>query len=501
MNNQMPLIARGDRAHAARVRSLGSPWRVLAGLPLAIAAGGCQSYEPRPLDLPAARQAWENRSPSDENVRQFAQRLTNAEHASGRRHAEPFNPADGLTLAEAEPVALVFNRDLRLARLQANVTRATAENAGRWEDPIAGLDIERIVSGVSEPWVIAGTVGLTLPVSGRLAVERERASAEHDAQLRRLVAREWATRAALRELWMEWSAQSHRARLAEEHAERLGRVVALAGQQEQAGVMTRLDARVFSVEFAGSQADVIAARARAHELKLQLFDLLGLSPRSEVQLVESIAFQSQSTNSPAWPAEVDAGNAELSVVRAEYEVAERSLRLEVRKQYPDLTIGPGYGSDQGDDRILLGVSLPVPAWNRNRQAIAEATANRELARGRFESTFEHLSGMLGIARSRYEASRAVREVIETRVIPLADEQEADVRRVAELGRVDALLLLQAIKSQHDAKVRLIDARAAESIGAIRLDELFGPPIAEPRTESPSSQSVPNEPSPSQGGRP
>jgi hypothetical protein len=75
----------------------------------------------------------------------------------------------------------------------------------------------------------------------------------------------------------------------------------------------------------------------------------------------------------------------------------------------------------------------------------------------------------------------MREAVEARLLPLADENEADVLRIAELGRVDPLLLLQAVRSQYEAKLRLIDARVAESIGAIRFDELLGPPV------SPSAQ--------------
>jgi hypothetical protein len=73
-------------------------------------------------------------------------------------------------------------------------------------------------------------------------------------------------------------------------------------------------------------------------------------------------------------------------------------------------------------------------------------------------------------------------MLESRVVPLADEQDADVRRVADLGRVDPLMILEAIKSQYGAKVQLVDARAAESIGAARLDELIGPP-ARPISQS------------------
>ena len=467
---------------------------LLSGLVLVAGAEvGCQSYERRPLDLAATREAWLGRSPSDETARQFADRLAQTE---GRGDADKFDPADGLTLAEAEPVALVFNRDLRQARLEANVTRATADHAGLWDDPVLGVDIERIVSGVPDPWVVAGTAGLTIPISGRLAVEKARAGAEYAAELQRLAAQEWATRAALRELWVQWSAETTRLALATELVERLRAVSALAERQEQAGVMSKIDARLFRVELAGSEADVITARARAKVLELQLRDILGLAPGAPVRLIETVAFEPRGTDSAWLQSMMESANPELQAVRGEYDVAEESLRLEVRKQYPDLTIGPGYGTDQGDDRVLLGLQLPLPLWNRNQQGVAQATANREVARGRYENTFEHLASRLTIAQTRFDAGRAVCEAVELHMLPLADEQDADVRRVAELGRVDPLLMLQAIKSQYDAKVRLVDARAAEATGGIRLDELIGPPTASPPFPvPPASQSPP------EGGHP
>lgn len=439
---------------------------------------GCQSYERKPLDLEATRAVWLTRSPSAPSVREFANSLECAEFGAG---SGGFDPSDGLTLPEAEAVTLVFNPDLRQARLEANVTRATAAHAGLWQDPVLGVDLERIVSGAggANPWVAGSTIGITIPISGRLEAEKARAGADLAAELDRVAAKEWATRSALRELWVEWSAARVRAEVAEALIARLRDVASLADRQEQAGSMTRVDARLFRVELAGREADLIATTARVKELELQLRAMLGLAPETALTLVPTVIFVARTTQmDELWPV-LDSSNPELVAVRAEYEVSEQSLRTEVRKQYPDLTIGPGYGTDQGDNRVLLGLSLPIPLWNRNQQGVAQASAQREVARGRFETTYEHLSSKLAIALTRYESGKTQRELIESSVVPLADAQEADVRRIAGLGRVDPLLLLESLKTQYAAKVRLVEARVAESVGAVRLDELIGPPNPKP----------------------
>jgi len=466
---------------------------MLAGLMML--AGGCQSYERKPLDMDAMRAAWLARSPWNQTVREFAARLEQAESGTGGT-TTGFDPSDGLTLAEAEAVTLVFNPNLRRARLEANVTRATAAHAGLWQDPVLGVDLERIVSGASggggNAWVAGSTIGITIPISGRLEAEKARAGASFGAELDRVVAKEWATRSALRELWIEWSAACVRVEVTEDVIARLGEVASLADKQGQAGSISRIDARLFRVELAGREADLIAATARAKELELQVRAMLGLAPQTSLTLVASVVFDARTTQIDALRTQLDSFNPELIAVRAEYEVAEQSVRTEVRKQYPDLVIGPGYASDEGDSRVLLGLSLPIPLWNRNQQGIAEATARREVARGRFETTYEHLTSMLAIAFTRFEAGKAQRELIERVVVPLADEQEADVRKVAALGRVDALLLLGSLNTKYSAKIRLIDARASESIMAVRLDELMGPPSA---STTPMISLVPISPAP------
>lgn len=465
---------------------------LLAGLMLH--AGGCQSYERKPLDLDATRAAWLTRSPADPSVRAFAAILEEAESGAGPAQTLVFDPADGLTLAAAEAVVLVFNPDLRQARLESNVTRATEAHAGLWQDPVLGVDLERIVSGAggANRWVAGSTIAITIPISGRLEAERALAGAGLAAALDRLAAKEWATRSALRELWVEWSAARYRAEAAEGFTTRLRDVAALADRQEQAGSMTRVDARLFRVELAGREADLIATAARVKELELQLRAMLGLAPETPLTLVPCVTFAARVTRLEDLRPLVESANPELAAVRAEYEVSEQSLRAEVRKQYPELSIGPGYGTDQGDSRVLLGLSLPIPLWNRNQQGVAQASAQREVALGRFAAAYEHLSSRLAIALTRFEAGKAQRALVESSVVPLADEQEADVRRIAALGRVDALLLLQSLTTQHAAKVRLVEARANESIGAVRLDELIGPPVwplAQPRSPLPPTNTL------------
>jgi hypothetical protein len=72
-----------------------------------------------------------------------------------------------------------------------------------------------------------------------------------------------------------------------------------------------------------------------------------------------------------------------------------------------------------------------------------------------------------------------RERIENSVIPLAEAQVTDVKRMADLGRVDAVLAMQAVKARVDAALRLIDARNAEAAAADTVRRWVGPRSVRP----------------------
>jgi outer membrane protein TolC len=176
----------------------------------------------------------------------------------------------------------------------------------------------------------------------------------------------------------------------------------------------------------------------------------------------------------------------MLVAMAEYEAAERALELEVRKQYPDLHIGPGYGNEDGQNQVLLGLSVPIPILNANRRGIAEARAQREVARAAVEGTLEQTISALRAAEVRLAAATRRRHTLESEIVPLVDAQYADARQVARLGEVNTLVLLESLTRQQEAKIGLVEAARDEALAAVDLEELMGPePSSDPRTSIPS----------------
>ena len=431
---------------------------------------GCQSYEPLPLDVPGHIAGWRDRDPGGDDVRRFAAELA----ARDSRPRGVFNPQDGIDLDEAEAIALFFNADLRVARLEADAMLAGAEAAGSWADPELALDGARILQSVSNPWILAASIEITIPFSGRPGVEQDLAFARHDAGRRAVIFLEWGVLTELREAWRELAAVDRRIEAGRLFRDDLKRVGEIAAKLAQSGDLGRVEARVFEIELAEVDAELIKLAGEREQLVLSIKEAMGLRPGAPLELSPSLTSGDDMRSLTNRRNRVLKNSPELALHRARYEIAEQELRLEIRKQYPDLVIGPGYELEEGQSRIALGLGLPIPVINLNREGIALARGNRLAAKAGFESELERTLHRLASAESRLATASATRVQIETRLAPLIDAQLADARKLAELGEFDVFLQLEAVRSARDTKLRLVEARLGEARAMDGIVALMGP---------------------------
>ena len=454
---------------------------------LTIAAAGCQTYRPVPLDLRAHGQAWASRDPASPDVVGYAARLA-AERAGGRApatSAAAYDPTDGLTLPEARVVSLFFNPRLRAARLKARVPAAGAAEAGRWADPVLQVNAERIVQGVARPWVVGGLLNLTLPLSGRLGLERDRALAEADAAWAEALLEEQQVLAELDAAWTDLRLADERIELTRTYLADLDAVAAQAERLRAAGELSPVEAGLFRVEQVSRRAELQYLQARRAEQAMAVRSLLGLTPEASVELTPSLpTVPADQDDSAARRQRVESGHTRVRLARAQYAAAERTLELEIRRQYPDLTVGGGYGIEEETNRILGGLSVPVPVFNANRRAIAEARADRDAARAAAGAAYEEVVSGLARAEVLLAAAQARREALAKDLAPIVDEQLRAARNLGRLGNASTIVVFEALTRAHATRLNLLDAAAAEAAAANQLNALLrpasgvGPPAAE-----------------------
>ncbi len=441
----------------------------LASIGALIFLSGCSSYRAQPVDLTAFDQAWRTRSPHDAAVANY---ITYVQQ-HGADVSTTVTVEDGISLSEAEILALVFNPQLHAARVRAGVAVINAAGAGRWEDPAINIDVLRALESGPSPWTVLSGLSLTLPLSGRLGLAKTHAELVAESDRLAVIATEWAHCAVLRETWVTWSATKERQRITEQFAKDITALGIIADELHKAGEISVIAAR--AVRIAAVQAQLTAQQlaAEAEQQALTIRALMGFSPQAPVQLVPSLILPIDEQAHIPQSVSITA-NAQVQIALARHQATEAALRLEIRKQYPDLQLGFAYENDRGDKSLGPSFGFTIPLWHGNAPAIANATAQRDADSAEIQAAY------VAAIHDWEQAQLTVRDrsdrlhTLQQQVVPLIDSQVADVQHLAELGDLDVSLVLSVLDEVWKIRNDIVEIQAERTYAENRLLALHMP---------------------------
>lgn len=338
---------------------------------LSVLAGtltACASYAPQPVD-PAAQQArLVHRTLSDPELQRWL---------DSRQIPSDWG-LDRLTWT-----AVHNNAELATAKAHWRSAQAAAITAGAYPNPQLDASLEHVPASADSG--VSFTRGLSLGIPIVTAGKRSArvAIAVADAEQARLDYADvlWKQRQQVRSTLVDLlvpaeplqalaDAQTERARLMQKRM-----ALGLSGHPD----LTQ--ARLTAETAAADAADARKARA---ESRATLAGILNVPVESLAGV--QISLKDVSTPIPAaqlpmldLQRQALLKRPDVLAALAGYQSAEASLRLEVAKQYPDLTLSPGLLWEAGQMKWSLGLSLLPPLLDRNRGPIAEAKAHREEA--------------------------------------------------------------------------------------------------------------------------
>jgi outer membrane protein, heavy metal efflux system len=448
-----------------------SPPTILSLAALGLATwglSGCATYREQPVDLAALDAQWRTRHQQGAAVSAFARELQE------RGAAVPLRIVldDGIDLAEAEVLTLVWNPTLRQARAQAGIAAAEAPHAGTLAAPEVELDALHALESVANPWKLAGALSVSLPLSGHLGLERAHAQRVAAAEQQALLTQEWSTLAVLRDAWIAWSAVTVEQLQASAFADEVVLLEGVAARLRDAGELSAVAAR--AVRIAGLRASLTARElaAEAERQRLGLLALMGLAPEAPLALHPALRLGDdlmQRLGDAQLP-----DDPRLRLALAAHQVAEAKLRLEIRRQYPDLRLGLGFEDDRGDQSLGPVIGFSLPLWNTNAQAIAGADATRAATAEQIAAAYSAALFDRAQARVVLNDRRARLGDLEGTLVPLIDAQLADTRRLASLGDLDVALLLEVFDAAWTCKRDLVRLRADLALAHNRLIALALP---------------------------
>lgn len=444
--------------------------KFLAGTAL-LTATGCVHYAPAPVDpqAVAVRQQAERADPAQVSARLAAL-------APGAR----WTPEhwDRLSLFAA---ALVYSPDIAAARAAIVSARARAAVARQAPGPTLSLATEYARdSSASSPWLLGAALDVPIDRGGVRGARISTADlAVADARYA-YAETVWRVRMAIRRALIDWIGAREQARLYHALAEASARQMAAMTRRLAAGAVSRADLERVRGESADAARRAVDADNAALAARTALAGAVGLPERELGAEAPDWAAFDRPEALPGMALSADArrqallGRPDLLRAMVAYGTAEQALRAEVARQYPQISVGPGYTWERGLVKLPLSVGLALPPLDRNRHAIAAAQAQRA-ERGRdMEAAVAAARSAIDQAAREGEAARAALAHVRAVEEPIARRLAAQADRELAAGAIDRVDWSaaqagqwRALISEQDAVVRVRRADAALEEALVR----------------------------------
>jgi outer membrane protein TolC len=446
--------------------------RARASLIALVLTAGCIRYRPAPLsgsDPLQAAAGFRSRRLDDPGLLAYIGRVLGPDTTAGWTE-------DRIALT-----ALYFRGDLAVARAAVDEAAAGVTTAGAWPPFATEGSLSRTarpLENAESRWSESITVTATIELGGKRGARTAGARADALAARLGLDATAWqlahdARAAELDAIAAEGDATDAAAEL---HAVQALTELQHARYAEGQLALSELarsenDARaaaVAVVEADREQTGARAALARALGVAFERVEALALrtTPVSSCAVFDSLAAHeggAPARDSLAVHALRD--RPDIGVALAEYTAADAGVRLEVARQYPDLTLGPGLLWDQGVPGWIVNIALPSILGGRNRGPIAAAEARRAAQGARVQVLQDSVLGAVESAIAGCHGKQ--RLVATTDSLVTATQQSTSLADSAfqrgETGRTEVAIAqvaeARAVRTYHAAVARYIAAGA------------------------------------------
>ena len=245
----------------------------------------------------------------------------------------------------------------------------------------------------------------------------------------------------------------------------------IAAALVDAGKETRLRRLQAETEVATLQAAISTARAERVQAYALLSALAGQG-MSYTSLSERVLarFEATPKYGPADPLQT----APYLAAQAEREAAAYRVEVAKRQAIPDVTVSLGVRRIEADkgNAMLVGVSVPLPLFDRNRGNISAALAEKQGAEAR--ATAARLDAEAGI-KSAMAFNEAADERVDAaeQTFETADEAYRLARIAYEAGKSPLIELIAARRGLSAARGTLLDALSERFDARAALARLQG----------------------------
>lgn len=360
--------------------------------------------------------------------------------------------------------------DLFTPRLSASTSYV------RFSDPFFNFGTGEITPNATSATVEAS---YTLLGAGKLA-ELRRARASLASAGAREAATRFRTALATDAAYYAVLAENELARVATDRLRRAEEQLGVARVRVLAGETIATDSLQLLLEVNHARLDVLRRDSALAVSRLRLGRRIGLSGPAEAAPLDTTAPPPLPLSLEAAVSEMRARGPEIEAARAAERSAGAALATERAGYLPDISLNATAGAYDSEffpsalQRSQFAVTVSLPIWDGGRRelAVAQARAERDVARAEREERERAAAERMAEAYNGYVTARARIELAVTGVAVSAENYRVQRARYRE-GATTILDLLEAQVGLSEAEADLVQARYATRLALARIEALLG----------------------------
>lgn len=389
---------------------------------------------------------------------------------------EPGQPAR-YSLHDLINLSLSKNPALQQAGLDIQAAQGKALQAGLYPNPTFGVSGDELGDRTGPGGIWSAQVGQEIVLGGKLKLSRAVALREVDQATLGLRSQRYFLFTTVRQGYFEVLTAQRRVEILDELVKLAKKAQDSAEALQKGKQIAELDVLPFRVELDRLTADLEASERELIAARRRLAAAIGIPDLAISTVVGSLeqllpSYQYEELHYLVMEAHPAVQFAIVGIDRAEL-----ALRRAQVEKIPNVTIGSGFTrqSQNRSNDWLIGVSVPVPVFNRNQGNVQTASAQVAQARYEVSRVQNELAARLAGAHGQFTAAKKRADRYRTAVLPNATKSYELSLLAFKGGQFEYLRVIQAQRTVSEARLEYIRAlgdawRAASEIAGLALEE-------------------------------
>lgn len=376
-----------------------------------------------------------------------------------------------LTLQAAIDLALRANPSLRAAGSEVAAQEGALAQAGALPNP----ELEVLREGEQgDNRTTTATLTIPIELGGKRAARVDAARQEQHLAAIALEAARDRIRADTAAAFHEVLAARERERMAQALVGLAGRALAAAATRVEAGTLSPVEATRARVAQGSARIDALQAARDLEAARIRLAALWAGDARALEIVAPQAAALPLAQSLDKLLAQLD-GSPAMRHAHLQVDHRQALARVEQSRRMPDVNLIVGTQREGPDarNRAVLGLSVPLPLFNRNDGAVRDALRRVDKARDEADAEGARLRAELAQAHTRLTAALAECALISTEILPGAEDAQRAANRGFELGKFGLIDVLDAQRVLAQSKNQYLNAVAESHRAAADIARLLG----------------------------